>query len=216
MEKIALIGATGFVGTAILHELLERGFTVTAIARDVAEIKAAENVVAVQVDVNDATALKAALIGNEAVISAFNAGWTNPNIYEDYIAGGRAVLMAIKESGIKRIIVVGGAGSLTIKGERLVDTKDFPKDIKAGALAAADYLEIVKREPDLDWTFFSPAIMMSQENSGKRSGNYRIGTEEPIFDTDGQSKLTVEDAAVAIVDELANAKYVKQRFTAGY
>lgn len=216
MKKIAVIGATGFVGKSVLKELVERGYIVTAIARDVQALKNSEHVVAVQADVNDVTALAAAIKGTDAVVSTFNAGWDNPNIYEDFIRGCRSILEAVKEAGVRRIIVVGGAGSLEIDGKRLVDDPNFPKEIKEGALAAADFLEVIKREQELDWTFVSPAIEMNQKTSGKRTGSYRTALNTPVFDGAGKSRLSVEDLAVAIVDEIESGQFIKKRFTAGY
>lgn len=216
MKNVALIGATGFVGSAILQELLQQGFTVTAVARDVSSIKNTPHVIAVQADVMEETALLAALKGNDLVISAFNAGWRNPNLYDDFIAGGRAIIEAIKAAGIERAIFVGGAGSLEVDGKKIVDGADFPREIKAGAQAASDYLEIVKREHDLNWTFFSPAIEMNKNTSGKRTGTYRTDLNQPVFNSEGRSILSVEDLAVAIVDEVLDPKFERQRFTAGY
>lgn len=216
MKKIALIGGTGFVGSQLLTELTDRGYEVTAIARDVHKLRDLKHVLALQADVNDAAALAGALKGNDAVISAFNAGWSNPNIYDDYTKGARAILEAVKTSGIKRFIVIGGAGSLTIDGQKLIDDPNFPKDIKAGAQAATDYLEVIKREHELDWTFFSPAIEMHPGTSGLRTGKYRTATDSPVFDDQGKSILSVEDLALAIVDELENNNFIKQRFTAAY
>ena len=216
MKKIALIGGTGFVGSHLLTELTNRGFEVTAIARDVQQLKDLKHVLALQADVNDAAAIAGSIKWNDAVISAFNAGWSNPNIYDDYTKGARAILEAVKSSGIKRFIVIGGAGSLTIDGHKLIDSPDFPKDIKPGAQAATDYLEVIKREHDLDWTFFSPAMEMHPGTSGQRTGKYRTGGDSPVFDEQGKSVLSVEDLAVAIVDELENNKFIKQRFTAAY
>lgn len=214
--KVALVGATGFVGQAILKELTDRNHEVTAIARDVTKLTDLPHVIAIQADVNDVNALSSAVKGNEAVVSAFNAGWTNPNLYDDFTKGSRAILEAVKESGIKRYIVIGGAGSLYIDGKQLIEDENFPKAIKPGALAATEYLEVIKREDELDWTFFSPSIEMSPETSGKRTGKYRTALENPVFNEEGRSVISVEDLAVAIVDELENKHFVKQRFTAGY
>ncbi|WKK56831.1 MULTISPECIES: NAD(P)-dependent oxidoreductase [unclassified Sphingobacterium] len=215
--KVALIGATGYVGSHILKELVDRNIEVTAIARDVEELKNKDHVLAVQVDVNDEGRLASALKGNDAVISAYNAGWGNPNIYDDFLVGGRNILEAVKDAGIKRLIVVGGAGSLKVENdERLVDTTGFPGEIKPGALAAADYLDLVEREDKLDWTFFSPAIEMNPGNPGKRTGSYRTAIGHPVFNHEGKSTISVEDVAVAIVDELENNQFIKKHFSAGY
>lgn len=215
--KVALIGATGFVGSHILEELIHRNFEVTAIARNVETIKDEPHVIAVQLDVNEENRLASALKGNDVVISAYNSGWKNPKIYDDFLIGSRNILKAVEEAGIKRIIVIGGAGSLLDDNEkRIVDGPNFPKEFKPGALAAAEFYEILQREDELDWTFFSPAIEMNPSTSGKRTGKYRLGTDHPVFDHEGHSKISVEDLAVAIVDEIENQNYIQRRFTAGY
>ncbi|MGM1429973.1 NAD(P)-dependent oxidoreductase [Sphingobacterium lactis] len=215
--KVALIGATGFVGSHILEELIHRNIEVTAIARDVESLKDKAGVIAIQLNVNEADQLSSILKGNDAVISAFNAGWDNPNLYDDFLSGYRHILTEVEESGVKRLIVIGGAGSLlTDEGTRIVDGKDFPKAFKPGALAAADFYEVLQRENELDWTFFSPAIEMNKDTKGKRTGKYRTGMDHPVVDHEGHSRLSVQDLAVAIVDELENNKFIKQRFTAGY
>jgi len=215
--KTALIGASGFVGTAILEELLNRGHEVTAIVRSPEKIKIDNNNLFVKgVDVNDTLALIETLKGSDAVISAYNSGWTNPNLYHDFIAGSEAIQKAVKASGVDRLIVVGGAGSLEIDGKQLVDGPDFPADYKAGATAARDYLTSLKQEEDLQWSFFSPAIEMHPGITTGRTGKYRLGTNSPVFNEDGRSTLSVQDLAMVIVDELENNKHPRQRFTAGY
>ena len=215
--KVALIGATGFVGSHILNELLNRNIEVTAIARDVDSIKDKPNVIAVQMDINEQNRVASAIKGSDAVISAYNAGWTNPNLYDDFTEGSRHILEAVKEADIKRFLVVGGAGSLLDKDDqRIVDGADFPKEFKPGALAAADFYEVIQREDELDWTFFSPSIEMNPSTSGTRTGKYRTGTDHPVFDHEGRSRISVEDLAVAVVDEIENNKFVQKRFTAGY
>jgi len=215
--KVALIGATGFVGSHILEELIHRNIDVTAIARKVDSLKNKPHVIAVQMNVNETSHLSSAIKGNDVVISAYNAGWTNPNLYNDFLEGSKHILQAVKEAGIKRFVVVGGAGSLLdSEDKRIVDGPNFPKDFKPGALAAADFYEIIQREDDLDWTFFSPSIEMNPSTSGKRTGKYRTGTDYPVFDHEGHSRISVEDLAVAVIDEIENNNFVQKRFTAGY
>ena len=215
--KVALIGASGFVGTAILNELLQRGHQVTAIVRHPEKVKKAENLTVVAADVLDENAVEAAVKGQDAVISAYNAGWTNPDLYNEFIAGAKTIQAAVKKAGIKRLIVNGGAGSLFIAPNRqIVDTDEFPKEWKPGALAARDYMNILKEEKELDWTFLSPAIEMHQGTSGIRKGTYRTGLENPVFDANNKSVISVEDVAVAIVDELEKPKHIRQRFTVAY
>lgn len=215
--KVALIGASGFVGSAILQELLQRGHQVTAIVRNTGKITPAENLKVISVNVLDEAALQTAITGHEAVISAYNPGWTNPDLYQEFLKGSQRIQAAVKNAGVKRFIVVGGAGSLFIAPDlQVVDTKEFPADIRPGALAARDYLTLLTEETELDWTFLSPAIEMHPGTSGVRKGTYRTGLENPVFDDSGRSILSVEDTAVAIVDELETPRHIRQRFTAAY
>ena len=217
MKKVALIGATGFVGSHLLQELLDRGYGVTALARSVEKIQTeSDRLKKIAVDVTDLDALTEVLKGNDIVLSAYNPGWTNPDIYNDFIKGSKTILQAVKNAGVKRYVVIGGAGSLYIDGKQIVDGADFPASIKPGATAARDYLNELRKETELDWTMFSPAINMHQGIKTGRTGKYRLGTEEPVFDQKGESVLSVEDLAVAVVDELENHKFPRQRFTAAY
>ncbi len=215
--KVALIGASGFVGKAILKELLQRGHQVTAIVRNAEKINAEKNLTVVSADVFNESELTNAITGNDAVISAYNAGWTNPNLYNEFLKGSQTIQAAVKKSGVKRLIVVGGAGSLFIApNQQIVDTEGFPPEWKPGALAARDYLNIIKEETELDWTFLSPALEMHAGTSGTRTGRYRTGLENPVFDENKRSVISVEDTAVAIVDEVENPKHIQQRFTIAY
>ena len=215
--KVALIGATGFVGKAILNELLLKGHHVTAIARNTDKVAKLENVKTVSANVLDEEEISDAVKGSDAVVSAYNAGWTNPNLYTEFIAGSKAIQAAVKRAEIKRLVIVGGAGSLFIgPGQQIVDTEEFPKEWKPGALAARDYLNILKEENELDWTFLSPAVEMHQGTSGTRKGTYRTGLENPVFDKEKRSVISVEDVAVAIVDELEVPHHIRQRFTVAY
>lgn len=215
--KIALIGATGFVGTALLKELTDRGHEVIAIARHAEKLQATTLVTPKTGDVMDPKQVADLVKGSDAVVSAYNSGWTNPRIYEDFMAASHAIQEGVKNSGVKRLIVIGGAGSLEIKpGLQLIDTPEFPAEYKHGASAARDYLNDLKREKDLEWTFFSPAIFMNHDSSGVRKGHYRLGLDNPVFDEKGQCVLSVEDLALVIVDELEQPRHIRQRFTAAY
>jgi putative NADH-flavin reductase len=213
--KLAIIGATGFVGSAVLNEALQRGHEVTAIARNTDKITTKnEKLTPVAADADDSANLAKVLAGHDAVISAFNAGWTNPTLYNDFIKGSEAIQQAVKLSGVKRLLVVGGAGSLEIApGVQLVDTSEFPAQWKSGATAARDYLNTLKKETTLDWTFLSPAMQL---HPGSRTGKFRLGTDQPVFDENGKNDISVEDLAVAIVDELESNSFIKKRFTLGY
>lgn len=213
--KIALIGATGFVGSAVLNEALNRGYEVTAIARDNSKITTkSEKLTLVNANVYDTAALAKILKGHDAVVNAFNAGWTNPNLYDDFIKGSESIQEAVKLSGVKRVLIIGGAGSLEIApGVQLVDSPQFPAEWKSGATAARDYLNIIKKENALDWTFLSPAINL---HPGTRTGAFRLGTDQPVFDADHKSEISVEDMAIAIIDELEQNQFIGKRFTLGY
>lgn len=216
--KVALIGASGFAGSHILQELLSRGHQVTAIVRHPEKVGISSPLLTtVKGDVFNIKELAALLKGHEAVISAYNPGWTNPNIYQEYLDGSQAVQQAVKESGIKRYIVTGGAGSLFVApGVQLIDTPQFPAEWKPGALGARDYLTILQKENELDWTFLSPAIEMHQGTSGTRKGVYRTGKDSPVFDENGRSIISVEDISMAIVDELEKPAHIKERFTVAW
>lgn len=214
MKKVVLIGATGYVGSEILKELLSRGYEVTAVARSVDKIGIKDSKLkTVAANVTDTKAMINIIAGHDAVVSAFNAGWTNPNIYNDFLQGSKAIETATKEAGVDRYIVVGGGGSLYIDGKQIVDGADFPAEIKPGATAARDYLNLLKSESTLDWTFLSPSLNLFP---GERTGKYRIGHESPVFDEKGNSNISTADLAVAIVDELEKHQFSRQRFTAGY
>jgi putative NADH-flavin reductase len=212
--KIALIGATGFVGSNILNELANRNHEITAIVRNP---KTGSNANWIAADIFDTDALAEILKGNDIVINAYNPGWTNPNIYDDFIEGSKSIQEAVKKSGVKRFITIGGAGSLFVAPNlQAVDTPDFPKEYHAGATAARDYLNILKEEKELDWAFFSPAFEMHQGITTGRTGNYRLGLENPVFDENQRSILSGEDLAVVIADEAENPKHHQIRFTAAY
>lgn len=216
---IAIVGASGFVGSSLVKEAVRRGYNVTAIARHPDKIDDSdEKVTARKGDVFEVEPMAELLEGHDAVLSTFNPGWDNPNIYDDYMKGAPALQEAVKKAGVNRFIVVGGAGSLEIEpGKQLVDTPDFPEEYKQGALAARDYLDdILRKEDELDWTFLSPAILMHPGIDTGRTGEYRIGTDQPVFDENGESKISAEDLCVALLDELENNRFIKQRFTVAY
>lgn len=219
MKKVALIGASGYVGNAILNELLERGHHVTAIVRHASKVKASSpNLEIKEVDVEDVAATTEALKENDAVISAYNPGWSNPNMYEDTLRVYPKILDEAKASGVKRLLIVGGAGSLFVKpGLRLVDTGTLPEAwLPAVKSMAKFYLETLVNEKELDWVFFSPAANLGNLTSGVRTGKFRLGKDDLIVDEKGESFISVEDYAVAMVDELEKENHHQERFTIGY
>ncbi|MXO33438.1 NAD(P)H-binding protein [Apibacter sp. B3889] len=216
MKKVALIGASGFIGSQLVKELLSRGYQVTAIVRSADKIKNDDkNLKVVSADVFDTDKLAEVLKNNDAVISAYNPGWTNPNIYDDTIKGYQSIIEAVKKAGIKRLQAVGGAGSLLVApGKTVVDSGAIPDEILPGVKALALVLkDQFLPEKELDWVFFSPAGTIEP---GERTGKYRLGLDNLITDDQGNSKISVQDYAKAMVDELQNPKHHQQRFTIGY
>lgn len=216
--KVALIGASGFVGAAVLKEALNRGHQVTAIVRHPEKISVQnDRLSVVRGDVMDTAALAEQIKRSDIVISAYNAGWTNPDLYNEFLKGSQSIQEATKRSGVKRLIVVGGAGSLFITpGVQAVDTPGFPADWKPGASAARDYLSLLQKEDQLDWTFVSPALEMHPGTPRQRRGVYRTGLDNPVFDSNNKSTISVDDLAVAIIDEAEDPKHIRRRFTVAY
>lgn len=216
--KIALIGATGFVGSAVLTEALQRGHSVVALARDPAKLAPQANLSVVQADARDAAQVAAGVAGADAVVNAFNPGWTAPDLHDAFLTGSRAIVAGVKASGVKRLLIVGGAGSLYVApGVQLVDTPAFtdhvPPNIIPGALAARQALTEIRSETELDWTFLSPAAMLAP---GERLGSFRLGGEDLLMNGPAPAGISVADLAVAIVDELEQNRHIRQRFTAAY
>ncbi|QRY81745.1 NAD(P)-dependent oxidoreductase [Pseudomonas sp. PDNC002] len=212
--NIALIGATGHVGHYFLEEALSRGHHVTALVRDPTKLTASEQLKVVQADVGDAAQVARAVAGHDVVISAFNAGWGNPDIRGAHARGSRAIVNGVKAAGVKRLLVLGGAGSLEIApGQRLVDSPEFPEQWKQGALGAADALDQLRAESELDWAFLSPAMLLEGET---RTGSFRVGGDQVLFDGNGESRISLPDLAVAMLDEAEQANHHQQRFTVAY
>lgn len=213
--RIAIIGASGFVGSELLKEALLRGHKVTAIVRRPEKITmTAPQLTVKQGDVQDPNATAQLVAGHDVVLSAFNADWTSPNLYDDFLKGSKSIEEGIQQSGVKRLLVIGGAGSLEASpGVQLVDTPQFPADWKAGATAARDYLDILRQNTTLDWTFLSPAINLVP---GERTGIFRLGTDQPVFDEKNESTISAADLAIAVLDEIEQPQFIQKRFTVGY
>lgn len=216
MAKVVLIGATGFVGSAILDELVERGHEVTAVVRNVEKLPKNALVKPVKEDVGNEDAIAKLLEGKDAVISAYNPGWNNPNIAQKTIVNYRHILAAAKKSGIGRLLIVGGAGTLfCAPGVRILETGVLPNEIFNGVVSLGYvYLNILQNEKELDWVFFSPAGMFDEK--GERTGKFRLGKDDLVVDAEGNSHISVQDYAVAMVDELEKPAHHKERFTIGY
>lgn len=202
--KIALVGATGFIGSRLLTELSTRGHKVTAIVRNPEKAPALAGVTAAKGDVFDKDGLAALLAGHDAVISAVHFSASDP----------AALIAAVKQSGVKRYLVVGGAGSLEVApGVKLFDTPEFPAIYLDEARKGGAFLDLLKQENGLDWTFLSPSALIAP---GERTGKFRLGKDQLLVDAAGKSAISAEDYAIALVDELEEPANIRQRFTVGY
>jgi putative NADH-flavin reductase len=212
--KVAIIGASGKVGSFIRDEALARGHQVTAIVRHPEKITVRNpRLTVVKADVLK-DKVDELVKGHDAVISAYNGGWDNPDIYSTGIKGTKAIISGVKRSGIKRLLVVGGAGSLEVApGVQLIDAMDFPEDIKPAVLATRETLYMLKKEKELEWTFLSPP---QELNPGERTGHYRMGKDQLLKDKNGESKISTQDYAVAMLDELEHPQHIRERFTVAY
>ena len=216
MKKIVLIGASGFVGSAILNEALDRGHKVTAVVRHPEKITAvSKNLVIKQGDVSFIETVAEVSKGADAVISAYNPGWKNPKIAEETTKVYKVILNGVKQAGVKRLLVVGGAGSLFISPrKRIMDAGSIPESYLPAVRALAEvYLIDLMAEKSIDWVFFSPAGILEP---GLRTGKFRLGKDDLIVNEKGESKISVQDYAVAMIDELEKPVHHRERFTIGY
>ena len=212
--KIAVIGATGYVGRAVVAELAARGHQVVALARQVEQV-AAENVSAVAADIHSADFVQQ-LQGVDGVVSAFNAGWSNPNIGADYTRGAAAIVAAAKAAQVPYLLVVGGAGSLYVAPDlQVIDTPDFPREIYDGANAARHLLADLKQRDDVNWAFVSPPARLGADGgfSEERTGTYRLGKDDLLMDGELPAGISVADLAIAIADDVEQRAHLHQRFT---
>ncbi|MGB8491693.1 MAG: NAD(P)-dependent oxidoreductase [Bacteroidales bacterium] len=216
MKNIVLIGASGFVGTALLKEALSRGNRVKAIVRHPEKITLEDPDLKIEKgDASDPAALSELCKGSDVVISAYNPGWKNPNIAQETLRVYPLILEGVKRSGVKRFLVVGGAGSLFVApGVRLMDSGSMPEAYLPPIKALASfYLDILRFEKEIDWVFFCPA---GEIFPGARTGQFRLGKDDLITGPDGKSRISVEDFAVAMIDEAENPVRHIERFTIGY
>ncbi|MEM5368761.1 NAD(P)H-binding protein [Paraburkholderia azotifigens] len=210
--KIALFGATGMIGSRVAAEAARRGHQVTAFSRNPERVPGdIANLTAAQADVTDAASVAAGARGHDIVASAYAPPMDNVALIEK---AARALVEGTRSAGVKRLVVVGGAGSLEVApGKQLVDTEGFPQAYKAIALAHRDVLPILRAANDLDWTFFAPAALIAP---GERKGTFRTGAGSLIVDAQGNSSISAEDYAIAFVDELEQGRFVHQLATAAY
>jgi len=202
--KVAVIGATGHAGTRITSELLDRGHQVTAIVRNPGKVPSKPNLVARQGDVFDVEGLAALLKGHDVVVSSVHFGASDPE----------KLIAAVKAAGVRRYIVVGGAGSLEVApGLKLFDAPGFPAEYLTEAKKGGVFLDRLRAETALDWTFISPSAFFIP---GQRTGKFRLGADQLLTAADGKSSISFEDYAVALADEVETPAHVRQRFTVGY
>lgn len=211
LMKIAIIGATGTIGQRLVQEGLRRKYEITAATRDSSKIdKNTERLQGISLNVLDPISVEAVVSGHDVVINAFGPQFGNEG---ELTEAASAVVEGMKRAGVQRLLVVGGAGSLEVEpGVRLMDTPDFPAEIRPLAQAHVDAYEIYSQS-DLDWTYVSPASWIEP---GKRTGNFRIGTNRLITDDDGASRISVEDYAAALFDEVEDPLFTRTRFTVAY
>ncbi|NKJ47708.1 3-beta hydroxysteroid dehydrogenase [Burkholderia sp. SG-MS1] len=210
--RIGLFGATGMIGSRIAAEAARRGHQVTALARNPARVPTdVANLQAAQADLLDAVSVGAAVRGHDVVASAYAPP-------QDDLAmltrATRALVEGVRAAGLKRVVVVGGAGSLEVApGKQLVDTDGFPDAYKAIALAHRDAFDYYRGITDLDWTFFAPAALIAP---GERTGRFRTGANTLLADAEGNSRVSAEDYAIAFVDELEQGRFIHQIATVAY
>lgn len=202
--KLAIIGATGNIGAPILDEALSRGHAVTGLTRDASKLEPRANLTARAADNADTAALASALKGHDAVLAAVK--WTDNDVHK--------IIQAVRASGVKRCLFVVGAGSLRRPDGQL--NFDYMKSLgiePPTSKPAMNALEVLKTVDDLDWTAISPAFQISP---GERTGKFRLGADEMVFDEKGESLISCEDFAVAILDEIETPKHIRRRFTVAY
>lgn len=217
--KIALIGGTGYVGSKILAEALRRGHKVTAIERHPLRLAPRRNLRVKKADVLHRERLSRILARHDVVVSAFNPrrGTPGPEIFHRHVRGHRAIIAAAKRSGVKRFVAVGGAASLkTPAGIEFLDSPEFPaayEPFKGGIRGTRELYYLLKKESGLDWVFLAPSVMIAP---GPRTGKYRVGADRVLYDAAGKSHISLQDYAVAMLDEIEHPKHHRERFTVGY
>jgi hypothetical protein len=246
--KIALMGASGFIGSKLLEEALNRGHIVTAVSRAPEKLPAHANIRPARADVNDVAVLTGLFRGQDAVLHSYapppdpdvrafvlaevEAGHQRMATILSYVprdmavhdahvksridaqtSGTKSIIAAAKAAGVKRILAVGGAGTLLVGGVRTMDRADFPKAFEGGAKSTAVVKELLKHEHDGDWTVLSPPMSIAP---GERTGKFRLGLDDLLVMADGSSKVSVEDYAMAMIDELEQPQHTGRRFTVGY
>ena len=202
--KIAIIGATGNVGTRLLNEALRRHHAVTAIARDPSKLQSRTGMSATVGDVTKPDQLLPLLKGHDAIVSALRFQGSDP----------QQLIDLVRHSEVKRFLVVGGAASLEVApGQLLLNSPHFPPAYKAEASAAKAFLDALRAVNDLDWTVLSPSAFFGP---GERTGKFRFSANSLLTAADGKSSISYEDYALAMFDEIEKPRHIRGRFTVGY
>ncbi|MFT3721699.1 NAD(P)-dependent oxidoreductase [Pseudorhodoferax sp.] len=211
--NIAIIGASGFIGSALLAEALARGHRVTGLVRNPERLAAHPQLTARRCDVYDAKDLAAQLRGYDAVLVSLRGQGAN-DVGEHYMQGFRAILQAARDANVKRLLVVGGGGSLEVApGLELLDAPNFPEEYRGPAEGPREALKLLRTETVLDWTMLCPGAVIEP---GERTGKFRLGTDQLLVDEAGESRISVQDFALAMIDELERPAHSRKRFTVGY
>ncbi|MGC2300472.1 MAG: NAD(P)-dependent oxidoreductase [Acidobacteriaceae bacterium] len=212
--KVVLIGASGMIGGRVLKELISRGHKVVAVVRDSSRVSAEPGVTVAVGDVNNAAELSGVMREADAVVDAYGPGEGNAG---KVIDATRSILAALRQAGVRRVIIVGGAASLfEASGVTLLDSGDLPEQWLPIAKAHSDLLKLIRTTDlaaDLEWTYLSPAAFIQP---GERTGKFRLGKDDLVVDQEGQSRISAEDYAIALVNELERPQHVRERFTVGY
>jgi uncharacterized protein len=210
--KLIIFGASGLLGSRLINEALVRGHEITAVARNVVPLKERNRPVRIaSADATDADSVARVAAGHDAALSAVTQH-ARPDMLAD---AARGLLEGLGRAGVRRLVVAGGAGSLLVaSGQRLLDTPEFHDEWKPEALAAADALEVFRAyEGPVDWAYVSPGALLEP---GERTGHYRLGGDELLVDEQGASRITMEDFAIAMLDEAESPRHPRQRFTAAH
>lgn len=215
--SIVVFGASGNIGSNIRKEALSRGHRVTAVTRS-AKIQAEPNLTPLNADLANEDEVAKIVAGHDAVISAYSPGLRNYSAEDaaELIRKAHESLFAgVKRAGVKRLIIVGGVGSLEASpGVDVVDSDFYPADHKAHTLRNREILRSLKRgEHDLDWSYVSPPLNIK---AGERTGRFRLGGDQLLRDAHGESRISEADFAIAILDALDQGKFIRQRFTVAY
>lgn len=214
IKNIAIIGASGFIGSALTKEALARGLQVRALVSRPERIKASNNLEIVAVDVRNTEALAAAIAGVDVVLSAFS-GHAQTDVAGYYLTGFTSIVAAVKaQHTAPRLLVVGGAASLQLPDDSmLLDNPNFPAEYRATAEGAYAALQLLRKEESLQWSYLSPAAEIFP---GEKTGQFRVGTDQLLTDVNGKSRISTGDYAVAMLDELQQPKQLNRRFSVAY